>query len=158
MSWKAIAAEMLIMGAKGLSRGIKNEGSKIKEIFKSIYRYPIKLLATYILSPFLIILIVKNSKLSTPKRIIAMLGVTISIIAGYASFTFLGTFGGSIFIASQIGILSGFGFLLGTLFSVYLTVIFCILLINFFCTIFLKLSSDDVVHYLESLVSQKKIS
>jgi uncharacterized membrane protein YhiD involved in acid resistance len=63
----------------------------------------------------------------------------------------LGTLVGAAFVASHIGILAGLGFFFGTTVSIYLSVIFSIIVFNAISFVFLKVSTQEVVDYLNEI-------
>ena len=137
-------------GVTAIAEDASRENSKIGTVFKKIFGYPIKVLASYIAAPFLTIKVAWMVK-NPIRRIIATVGLIISLAISYFSATFLGTLVGAVFVASHIGVLAGIGFLFGTTLSVYLSVIFTIIVFNFVSFIFLKMSSQEVVDYLYEL-------
>jgi hypothetical protein len=144
------ALDILERGITALANDATREKSKIGEILKKIAAHPFKVLATFIAAPFLVIkiaLIVKNPI----RRAISIVGLLISILLSYVAATFLGSLVGALFVASHVGIIAGIGFLFGTALSVYLGVIFSIIVLNSVSFIFLKLSSQEVVDYLQKI-------
>ena len=137
-------------GVTAIAEDASRENSKIGTVFKKIFGYPIKVLASYIAAPLLVIRIAWKVK-NPIRRIIATVGLFMSLALSYFSATFLGTVIGAVFVASHIGILAGIGFLFGTTLSVYLSVIFTIIVFNTVSFVFLKFSSQEVVDYLNEM-------
>ena len=129
---------------------LSKEKSKIGIACKSIISHPIKVVASFIAAPFLVFKVaclVKNPI----RKIIAILGLLLSAIASYGAATFLGSLVGAAFVATQIGWLAGLGFLFGTTLSIYLSVAFSTLSFNSVSFLFLKMSSQEVVDYLQEI-------
>lgn len=106
-----------------LNNDLSKEKSKVGIVFKNIIGHPVKVFASFIAAPFLVIKIacvVKNPI----RRAIAIIGLLLSIVFAYLSATFLGSVVGAVFVASNIGILMGIGFFFGTTLSVFLSVDF----------------------------------
>ena len=144
------AVEILERGVSAIAEDVSKEKSKIGAVFKKIAGYPIKVLATFIAAPILIIKIAWKVKNPT-RRAIAIVGLFFSLALSYIAATFLGSFAGAIFVATHIGILVGIGFLVGTTLSVYLSVIFSIIVLNTVSFIFLKISAQEIVDYLHEI-------
>jgi hypothetical protein len=137
-------------GFLALGNDLKKEKSKTIQVTKRIAAYPFKVLASFLAAPFLVFkiaLIVKNPI----RRTIAIIGLLISIILSYVAATFLGSLVGALFIFTHVGVLAGIGFLLGTTISIYLSVIFSIIVLNSVSFIFLKISSQEVIDYLQEI-------
>ena len=144
------AAEIWEQGLTAITKDAAREKSKIYAIFKRIARYSFKILAAYIAAPILVFKIACT--VTNPiRRIIAIIGLLLSLTLSYLAATFLGTLVGAAFIASTIGILFGIGFLLGTTVSIYLSVILTIIVFNTVCWFFLNMSSQEVVDHLHEL-------
>ena len=141
----------LFLFAKGIgamNEDIKQENSRIKSLFKTISRYPIKLIATYLAAPVLIFNIARATK-NPLRRRVAILGLSLSIFFAYASATLLGSLIGASLVASSIGYIAALGFLIGSTTSVVLSVMFSILIFNSVSYLFLKLSAEDVLEHLK---------
>ena len=142
--WKKYAIDILSNGVSELNK----ERGNLMSVFSKIYAYPIKIIASYVFAPILVVriaLIVKDPM----RRLIAVLGLLLSILGAYGAATFLGTIAGALFVGSHIGILSGFGFFFGTVISVWLSVVFSIVVFNSISWFFLHMSSQEVVEYLK---------
>jgi len=142
-----VAGEILGRGINAIENDVSNEKSKVKAIFRKIASHPLKVVASFISAPILVIKIawlVENSI----RRVIAVIGLLLSLILSYSAGTFLGSLVGAAFIATIIGILTGLGFLFGTTLSIYLSVIFSIIVFNAVSFVFLKISSQDIAYYL----------
>jgi len=69
----------------------------------------------------------------------------------YIAGTFLGSLAGAFFVMTHIGFWVGIGFLIGTTLSVYLSVIFSIIVCNTVSFVFLKITAQEVVDYLNEI-------
>jgi hypothetical protein len=133
-----------------IANDVSKEKSNLVQIFRKVASHPIKMVAAFFTAPFLMIRVAW--KVENPiRRIIAVVGLIVAFLSAYLAATFLGTVAGAVFIASQVGFLVGFGFLLGTAISVILSVTFSIFVFNTVSLVFLKMSSQDVVDYLQDI-------
>ena len=146
------AVDGLLRGLSIISSDSTKGKNKFTEALKFIAAHPIKVLAAYIFAPILIIKIALTVK-NPLRRTIAVSGFIIAIILSYTSATFLGSLVGSFFIGTHFGFLAGIGFLFGTAVSVFLSVVFCVFVFNSISFIFLRMSSQDVVDYLDEISS-----
>jgi hypothetical protein len=144
------AIDVLGRGISALASDATKERNKVAEILKAIASHPIKVLASFIAAPILIIKIALIVK-SPIRRAIAIVGLLVSLLLSYLAASIFGSLAGAIFIASHVGILAGIGFFLGATIWVYLSVIFSILVFNSVSFLFLKVSSQDVVDYLQKI-------
>jgi len=145
-----VAGEILGRGINAIEQDASKQNKKVKAIFKKIASHPFKVVASFIAAPILVIKIawlVKNPI----RRIIAVIGLLLSLFLSYLAGTFLGSVVGAMFIASNIGILAGIGFFIGTTLSIYLSVIFSIIVFNSVSFVFLKISSQEIVDYLHEI-------
>jgi len=145
-----VAGEILEKGVNAIADDTSKEKSKFTSVFKKIAGHPFKILASFVAAPFLIIRIAWNVK-NPIRRVIAVIGLLLSVIFSYVSATLLGTLAGAAFVASNIGIIAGIGFLVGTSLSIYLSVIFSIIVFNTVSFIFLKISAQEVADYLNEI-------
>ena len=145
-----VAGDILAKGISALAADANNERNKIGVKFKKIASHPLKVMSSFLAAPFLVLKIAMTVKNPT-RRVIAIIGLMLSCGLSYVAATFLGTLVGALFVASHIGILAGIGFILGTTLSVYLSVIFLIIVFNAVSFIFLKVSSQEVLDYLNEI-------
>lgn len=136
-----------------MQKDAEQGGGALRSITRTVVRYPIKAIATFLLAPFLAIrvaMIVKNPI----RRTIAIVGLLLSVVLAWLAGTLLGSTLGALFVMSHVSVLMGIGFLLGTTFSVVLSAAFSIFVLNATSWIFLHMSSEDVVEHLKG-VSQE---
>ena len=81
----------------------------------------------------------------------ALIGLLISLALAYIAGTFLGSLAGAFFVMTHIGFWVGIGFLIDTTLSVYLSVIFSIIVCNTVSFVFLKITAQEVVDYLNEI-------
>ncbi|MFC0709970.1 hypothetical protein [Azorhizophilus paspali] len=146
------ASEVLGSGIFALARNAANEKGRLGEVFHRIASHPVKVLASFIMAPVLIVRIaflVKDPR----RRLVAIVGLLLSVLLSYGAATFLGTLVGAAFVASHIGLLAGIGFLFGTTLSVYLSVVFSIVVFHAVSFVFLKIGSQEVLDYLRDISS-----
>ncbi|TBW09284.1 hypothetical protein E0E52_07585 [Azotobacter chroococcum] len=146
------AGEVLGSGISALARDAANEKGRLGEVFRRIASHPVKVLASFIAAPFLIVRVALRVR-SPRRRAVALVGLLLSVLLSYGAATFLGTLVGAAFVASHIGLLAGIGFLFGTTLSVYLSVIFSIVVFHAVSFVFLKISSQEVLDYLRDISS-----
>lgn len=146
MSWTSTVFATAI---EALSRRSKEESTPLRTVARSIWRSPIKLVAAFIFAPFLAFRVARAAKNRT-RRLIAGAGLFLAILLAWLAGTLLGTAAGALLIASQVGIIWGLAFFVGTAVSVTLSVAFSILVLNATSLLFLQLSSEEVVEYLRT--------
>lgn len=145
-----IAGEIFGRGISALNEKATSEGGKLSAVFKRIAGHPVKILASFLSAPFLVARIAWRTK-NPVRRFVALIGLLLSLFLAYGAATFLGSLTGALLIASQVGVLVGLGFLVGTTVSIYLSVIFSIFVLNAVAFVFLKLSSQEVLDYLNEI-------
>lgn len=145
-----IAGEIFGRGISALNEKAGAEGGKLRAVFKRIAGHPVKILASFLSAPFLVARIAWRTK-NPVRRFVALIGLLLSIFLAYGAATFLGSLTGALLIASQVGVLVGLGFFIGTTVSIYLSVIFSIFVLNAVAFLFLKLSSQEVLDYLSEI-------
>ncbi len=74
-----------------------------------------------------------------------------AILLAYGAGTVIGSLSGAWLIATQVGVFMAAGFLIGSMLSVFLSLVFCIFVFNSVSFVFLKMSSQEVVDYLDSI-------
>jgi hypothetical protein len=126
------------------------EHSRLKIMFKQVASHPIKLVAAFISAPVLIVRLAVTVR-NPLRRAIATIGLIFAVTLAYLAGTFLGTVAGAFFVMSNIGILAGVGFFVGSFLSVFLSLTFSVFVLNAVSFLFLKLSTQEVVDYLQSL-------
>ena len=75
--------------------------SKIGAIFKGIASHPLKVLASFIFAPVLLVKVAFKAR-NPIRRLIVVVGLLISLILSYLAATFLGSLLGALFIATEI--------------------------------------------------------
>lgn len=130
---------------KDATRGVGTLGS----IIKSVARYPIKALATFFMAPILALRVASLAK-NPIRRVIAAVGLLLSVLFAWLAGTFLGSLVGAVFVLSHFGPLMAFGFLVGSTLSVVLSAAFSIFVLNATSWLFLHMSSEDVVEHLRT--------
>lgn len=144
------AEEMLERGVTAIADDASKEKSKFAAVFRKVAGHPIKVFASFIAAPVLVVRIAWRVE-NPVRRAIAIAGLLLSLLLSYIAATFLGSLAGAAFVASHVGILAAIGFLVGTTLSVYLSVIFSIIVFNAVSFIFLKISAQEVVEYLSDI-------
>ncbi|MYE87132.1 MAG: hypothetical protein F4X31_12940 [Gammaproteobacteria bacterium] len=141
------AAEILGRAIGALHKDVSAETSRLRAVFSSIARYPLKVLATFLVAPFLLVKLACTVK-SPIRRAFAVVGLFLALLASYTPFMLLGSLVGATLIWSQVGLLWAISFLIGTAFSVLLSVAFSILTLNAVSFVFLKMNTQEVLDYL----------
>ena len=138
--------------AKLLENVVKSDSKKLSGISRSIFRQPIRVLASFFTAPFLLWKIIQRVE-NPNRRRIAKIGLVAGIIVAYLAGGFLGTATAALLIATYVGLIAGLAFWLGTAVSVFFTVVFQIFVFNLISFMFLHLSSEDVLEYLHEVSS-----
>ncbi|WP_323587393.1 hypothetical protein [Aliarcobacter butzleri] len=149
MNWQQIAANTLLTMEKGKDE-IKKESANYQSLFKKILTYPIKIIATFFLSPFLLIGVIFSSETTFFRKIIAFSGLIIATLASYF-LVLLGFWAITNFVLNTLGWLSSIGFIVSFWFTSWVSILIQIAIFNFISTVTLKISQKQVLDYLKSL-------
>jgi len=146
--WKS--AEIIMEGFGSASRSASAERDRLGQFFQRAVTYPLKVVAAFLASPILVFKMALTVKCPV-RRSVAIAGLLLASIFCYFAGTLIGTVAGAFLVASNIGILTGFGFLIGSRVSVFVSVLFCIFIFNAASFLFLKINSQEVVDYLREI-------
>ena len=141
------AGDILERGLSVISANAASEKSKITEILKKIAAYPVRVVASFLAAPFLVFkiaMVVENPV----RRVIAIIGLLVALLLSYAAGTTIGTMVGFALAWGSFGFLTGVAYLIGTTLSVYMSVVFAILVFNAVSFVFLKVNTQEVLDYL----------
>lgn len=144
----SLGSTLLASALEALSSRSPGTGA-LRSTIGSVLRFPIQAVAVFVTAPFLAIRVATIAK-NPWRRAIATTGLLISVLLAWLAGTFLGTLVGALFIASDVGVLVGLGFLFGSLMSVVLSVAFCLLVFDATSWLFLQMSAEDVVEALKA--------
>jgi len=143
-------ANLFAAGIDAINKNQKNGQVALATTLSSIIRQPIKIIAAFVVAPFLAFRIARAAK-NPIRRAIASVGLVLAVLLACAAGTFLGSMAGAVLVLSAFGPLMAIGFLLGTTLSLTLSVAFSILVLNATSWFFLHMSSEDVIAYLNSI-------
>lgn len=143
-------ASFFASALEAIPRGTAAGQSSVASAIRSVVRAPLKAIAAFLFAPFLV-LRVASIATDSRRRWVAAVGMFLAAILALVAGTFLGTLTGTFLIANLFGWGAAFGFLVGTTFSVVLTVTFQVLVLNATCFLFLGLSSAEVVDHLKRM-------
>lgn len=143
-------ASLFATGMEAIKKSRDKGQGALASVTASIMRYPIKVIAAFLVAPFLVFRVARVAR-NPFRRSIAAVGLLVAVLFAYAAGTFLGTLAGAALVLSKFGLLIALGFLLGTSLSVTLSVAFSILVLNATSWLFLHLSSEDVISYLKTV-------
>ncbi|PTQ68514.1 hypothetical protein [Pseudomonas sp. GV071] len=130
----------------------KGSGATLTGLLKTASRYPIKVVVMVLTSPYLLCCVVVHSKILR-RKVVAGLGLFVSILLALLSFTFLGTVMGAVAVGSYLGVLWGIGAFFGTMVSWVLNVVFAAVVLMGFSTFFLFMSAEDANSLSRSVVA-----
>ena len=150
MALKDSAGDILKKGITAISDEASQEGQRARSVLRSIAAYPIKLLATFIFGPVLIIRVAWKAE-NPVRRLIAVVGLAVAIACAYLAVGFLGTMTAAALTLATFGWFAAIGVLLGTTISVYFSVALSILAFNAVCFFFLKMSQQEIINYLKEI-------
>ena len=142
-------ASLFASALEAIPKGRAAGQSSVATAIRSVVRAPLKAIAAFLFAPFLV-LRVASIATDSKRRWVAAVGLFVASILAFAAGTLLGTLTGTFLVAQLFGWGTAIGFLVGTTFSVVLTVTFQVLVLNATCFLFLGLSSEEVVEYLKS--------
>ncbi|MCZ0944329.1 MAG: hypothetical protein OXJ53_14845 [Gammaproteobacteria bacterium] len=141
------AADILGHAIGAIHKDMSAETSRLRAVFSTIARYPVKVFATFLVAPILLVKLACTVK-NPLRRAFAIAGLLLALFASYCCGTFLGSLTGAALIWSQLGPLMAIGFLIGTALSVFLSVVFSILTLNAVSFVFLKMNTQEILDYL----------
>lgn len=144
------AAGVLANAMAALASTNERNGSRIGDLILAIVRYPAKTVAVFLLAHLLVFRIAALAK-NPIRRTISGVGLFLAVLLAMCAGTYLGTALGALFTASQFGITTAIGFLIGTSFSVTLSIVFSVIVLNATSWIFLHISNEDVIEYLRNI-------
>lgn len=152
---KSIAIALLTKAVSASSNSIKANQNPLTTTIKAIYRYPLKLFATFLMAPYLAWCVARRASDPTRRRI-AGIGLFISVLMGWFAGTLIGTLTGTLIVASHFGFFWGLSFLAGTTVSVILSVTFSAITLNATAYLFFHLSSEDIVEHLRQIAEPEQ--
>lgn len=152
---KTIAAALLTKAVSASSNSIKENKNPLTTTIKAVYRYPLKVFATFLMAPYLAWCVARRAS-DPARRRIAGIGLFVSILMGWFAGTFIGTMTGSLIVASHFGLFWGLSFLAGTTVSAILSVTFSAITLNATAYLFFNLSSEDVVEHLRQIAEPQQ--
>jgi hypothetical protein len=126
--------------------------SRIRTASSLVVRAPLKALAVFFTAPFLAYRVARFAK-SRTRRIIARVGLVLSVIVAWFAGTSVGIGITALLLMAHVGFLYGLAFWVGATFSFLFSVVFSLLALNATATLFLGLSSEEVLEHLNSLSS-----
>ena len=153
---RAGVAEVIERGLTAITHSASSETNKLIAILKAIVSYPIKVCATFIFAPGLLLRIAwtGGKKHDAVRRMVAIVGLAMAILLTYVANLFIlgwaGTFLSTLFIVDMIGILTAIAFVFGLS---SLSVSFLILAFWSICFLFFKMTTQEVADYLREITS-----
>ncbi len=154
MAWQLIAAEMLNKMMSSGKNELEKEKTNYESLFKRIITYPIKLIATFVFAPFLLIKTILNSNNSFFRKLIAIFGLILAAIGSYYLST-LGITVIALIVKEYLGFFSFLGYIAALMFTSWVGIFIQIGIFNFISTITLKISQQEVINYLDELADNK---
>ncbi|MBF0584743.1 MAG: hypothetical protein HQL80_11000 [Magnetococcales bacterium] len=139
---------------QAVSSDIHEGRSEIRRIIGTLWMYPIKLLALFVFSPFITIGVIWKSG-HTVRRLVALAGFLIAWGMVWGVGSWLATWGSALLIMSHVSVLVGIGFIVGTYTSAIIGAMVQLFLFNAITTLFLKMSSTDVLAYLSQQMADQ---
>lgn len=137
-----------------IAQQASKESISIRSIIKSILSHPIKMLATFILAPWIMFTIIRKTK-NTRRKYISIFGLTLGLVIAYLTSAAFGTFTLALIAFTYIGTLSAIGVLIGTTFSIVFSVALTLLVFNTICLAFLKICNSEILNHLDSLIDDE---
>ena len=131
---------------------VQSESRNLSGISTAIFRQPIKVIAAFFVAPFLLFRIIRRAE-NPRRRAMAKLGLAVGLVGAYLAGTFLGTTAAALLITVKVGLIMGLAFWVGTALSVFLTVLFQLLVFNLITYGFLHMSSEEVMQHLHDISS-----
>ena len=150
MSWQLKAATMLGGMLSSGKNELNQESQKFTNITKKVLTYPIRLIATFIFAPVLLIKTVLHSNSSIGRKFIAIFGLILAGLATYFLTTFV-TISLATIIKANLGWFSLFGYGFGVFFTAWVSILIQIGIFNFISTLILKINQKEVLQYINEL-------
>ncbi len=147
---KNIAIALLSKTVSASSNSIKEHPNPLATTIKAAHRYPLKVLATFVIAPYLTWSVARRAT-DPARRRIAGLGLFVSVLMGWLAHTLVGSLAGSLIVASHFGSFWGLSFLVGTKISVIIRVAFSLTVFNSTAYLFFHLSSQEIVEHLREI-------
>ena len=154
MSWQLKAISMLGGMLSSGKNEINKESQKFTSVTKKILIYPIRLIATFIFAPFLLIKTVLDSDSSIGRKFIAIFGLALAGLATYFLTTFV-TISLAAIIKANLGWFSLISYGFGVFFTAWVSILIQIGIFNFISTLILKINQQEVLQYLNKLADGK---
>ena len=139
---------------QAVSSDLHKGHSEIRRIIGSIWMYPIKLFALFVFSPFITVGVIWKSD-RTIRRFIVLAGFLVAWGVVWGVGSWLATWGSALLIMSEVSVLLGIGFIVGTYTSAIFGAMIQLFLFNAITTMFLKMSSSDVLAYLSQQMADQ---
>lgn len=131
----------------------ENQGaSKAWLAVKTVCRHPVRTVGAFLFAPVLIAIIAYRSDHGLARRVIAAAGLAIGFWLAWFAGTGIGVLSGAVLLRMGVGAFYGAAFWLGAMMSLTLTLLFQVIVLQATCSLFLKLSSREVVEHLSTLV------
>ncbi len=154
MSWKLTAISMLgDMFSKG-KKQVDYESKNHASLFKRLINYPVKLIATFIFAPIILVKVISHSDSSVMRKLIAIIGLVLAGLAVY-SLTFTITVGLGFVIKSQLGIFTATAYTVSIFVTAWLSLLIQVAIFNTISTVMLKITQSEVLEYLNDLTDGK---
>jgi len=154
VSWQLKAISMLGGMLSSGKNEINKESQKFTSVTKKILIYPIRLIATFIFAPFLLIKTVLDSDSSIGRKFIAIFGLALAGLATYFLTTFV-TISLAAIIKANLGWFSLISYGFGVFFTAWVSILIQIGIFNFISTLILKINQQEVLQYLNKLADGK---
>ncbi|PIV91798.1 MAG: hypothetical protein COW45_03370 [Gallionellales bacterium CG17_big_fil_post_rev_8_21_14_2_50_54_146] len=126
MSW---SAALFATAIEAIGKDSTSGANALRSIVKSVIRFPIKTIAAFFMAPILVFKVAMVAK-NPFRRLIAIVGLLLSVVLSWLAGTLLGSVAGFIFVGTHIGWLVAFGFFFVTTLSVILSVAFQIFVLT----------------------------
>lgn len=149
MMLKNLAIALLSKTVSASSNSIKEHQNPLTTI-KAVHRYPLKILATFVMAPYLTWSVARRASDPARQRI-AGIGLFISVLMSWLAHTLIGSLAGSLIVASHFGSFWGLSFLVGTKISLIIRVAFSLMVFNATAYLFFHLSSQEIVEHLREI-------
>lgn len=141
------AIDLLDRSLVAINNSASTGSNKLWATLKTLLSHPLKVVAAFLIAPFLCISIALSTK-SIFRKVFAVVGLLTALGLSYLTSIYLGKLVGAALVASNFGFALGLAFLFGTAISVTLSVLFSILVFNATSYLFLKMNTEEVIEYL----------
>lgn len=151
MTWKLKAVNMLGSIISSGKNEFNKESKNYSSLFKKTINYPITLIATFLLAPFLLVKVIIHSESTFFRKTVAVTGLILAALSVYFLTTSI-IIGVGLFIKAQLGWFSTIAYVVSVFVTTWVSVLIQVGIFNTISTLTLKMTQKDVLNNLREQV------